>query len=829
MPQAINALISGLPLQLHDGSVGRVTARIPLPNPLTSSVGLSLESLHLTFHIIPDVSGSPALDASHLAESVASLADAFIHEELTSPEEASLRESFYSELSESTNSLPEHLPGGLDPFSVDETPRGDGEPPGVSLFATLVERLLSRFAFDAIDTKITVVHPERASFTLSIPEIRYGADEQNPPTFGNSSLEGVARSVSLSGVSVTTRLLLPPTAQPQSSGSSQDAPTINVPSGRTSPDRPPPPSPLSDSSEMDEDTQLLMSQSIVSLPPRPVSPTNSVSSSMYESAISSSPKEDIDPLEDNVEKTQPSRSLTPPLPVEDSPQPPPFLPSSLVKPIVNTDLDDLEDELILSFGTEPILIRIVTPSPSHSDPPSQTFDTTSPFRQHPDSKGKQSSSTGALHVSVRTPVIASALRAQNIRSLIDVADAFASHSPSSNKGKVAEAPKPTASLFDHVDGNVQIRGVVIILHQQTSAKANLETFFAHPLVPPRIHQGYVRVWMEGWNASFSLQNEPADKVAQSSHTSCSTRQLTASFSLSELSVFAFLRPDRLNSSTELHASPILITDPYLGMQYSNSHVHPTLDPYDHQGTLPIFDVMDWTDPVHLPDSTKLSHWRTRPHKSTSRGTTTQRREGPSPSSPQFNSIKSTSPRSPIFSSPSTTPRNTSDALSRPRHPAVSVKLTSVSSSRISSRPKRNNSVSSSHIAVKLAPLHVFIDAALCLEGDTPSTSSTFLSFVKDLASLKPESPQDEFDDEGSDVGDIDDLDEGLGTPRAGTPFRLRHQENEQERERKRLERLVLDDLDLGFDYTQETPTKKKPEPDSPTRSRSHRKVSGVSN
>lgn len=823
MLQAINTLISGLPLQLHDGSVGKVTAKIPLPNPLTSTVGLSLESLHLTFYIIPDVSGTPYLDATNLAESVASVADTFIHEELSGPEEAPLRDSFYSELSESTSSLPDHLPGGLDPFSPEEAPRGDGEPPGVSLFATLVERLLSRFAFDAVDTKITIVHPEHASFTLSIPEIRYGTDVSGPSVSDSSSIHGIVRSVSISGVSVTTRLLTPPTMQLYSPGSSQDAPTINIPSGRTTPDNlPPPASPLSDSSEMDEDTQLLMSQSIAFLPPRSTSPTNSVASSMYESAISTSPKHEVTTCEEDVTVvSSPPHPTTPPPLTGRCPSPQPFQESPFMRPVVNTDMDDIEDELVFSLGKEPIIIRIITPLPSRSSPVSQA----SGPRQHTNNKGKQKEqvdSTGALQLSIRVPVIACALRAQNIRSLIEAANTFSTHSPPMKEAMPVEPPKQGPSLFDHVEGDIQIRGVVVVL---VPTKTNLEDFFAHPLIPPPLQQGYVRVLMEGWSASFSLQNEPTRNVVR---TSTNTRQLTASFSLSELSIFAFLSQEASAPQPNLHASPILITDPYLGTQYPTAHKHPDVSSWDYQGSLPVFDVMDWTDPVHRSESTRLSQWRTRPHqhKSMPRDTPTQRKEDPLSSSPRSYPFKSASPRSLGTSPSSGTPKGLNDLSSRPRYPAISAKLTFISTTRLSSRSNSSKTTSSVQIDVKLAPLHTFVDVALCLEGSAPGSPSKLISFINELVPPKSNLPDEEIDDD--ETGTTGDLNEEPGTPRAGTPppFGFGRYDREEERERKRLERLVLDDLDLGFDYLQGTP-RKKSEPESPNRRRSHHTVRAI--
>ncbi|CAL1704672.1 unnamed protein product [Somion occarium] len=840
---AINALISGLPLQLHDGSVGKVTARIPLPNPLTSSVGLSLESLHLTFYIVPTISSPSLLNPSFLAESVASVADTFIHEELSAPEEATLRESFYSEVSDSTHTFPEHLPGGLDPFSPEgDDSHGEGEPPGVSLFATLVERLLSRFEFDAVDTKITIVHAEHASFTLTIPEICYSTEGASPAaeSIKTQAVEGVVRAVSISGVSVTTRSLLPPSPQPLSSYSSRGGTTIARSSGRASPDMPPM-SPRSDSSDMDEETQTLMSQSIVTLPPRPISPTSSVSSSMYESAVSEAP-----PFEQVVEEeNEDPRSSTPSPPRQVLEVPPPQT-SPLQRPVVNTQIEELEDDLILTLGTEPIVIRVITPSPVQ--PMSDKESSSDPSPSSPTSSKDESSrrrvatnisQDNRLRVTVQLGTAASALRAQHVRSLIDVADTFASHSPpppSPAKRTLSKPSEPGAALFEHIEGSVQVRGVIIILlpsrpSSASKAREFLASFFTHPLVPPSLPHGYVRILLETVSASLSLQTEfgSAAKSAVPSRASIGKRTLTSSFTLSELSIFAFLREN--GNAADLYASPILITDPHLASQYPPSHIHPHLDQSESQTRLSSFGIVDWTDSIHRAESTKLSHWRTRQQYSrsslSSRSTPVQRTEAPTSSSPRSPAATSPSPRSSGSPFPSSSPGRFGDANSRPRQPAVSAKLTSVSSYvTSSSRLRRHAPASILQVEANVAPLHAFVDAALCLESDTPRGVSELVAFMEVLAAPKRDSQEVHTDVEESDTDD--DVDSGgstpPGTPKAETPFKFRQRQREDERERQRLERLVLDDLDLDFDYTETTP-RKKTQHTSPPRSRRKERTS----
>ena len=221
MSQAINSHLIGLPVKLHDGSISSVTARIPWPNPLTANVGLSIQSLHLTFHVDTKAPVPTAQATTNLADSVVSVAESFIHDELTPGEEATLRESFHPDLDISVTSTRENVPGGLDPFiAADEEASSEVDPAGVSIFATMIERLLSRFEFDAKDTSITLVYPGHSSFIFKVSEIAYGRDDRSNTTSRNSStgpkdvkigLEspGETRTISISGATLLYHDLSP--------------------------------------------------------------------------------------------------------------------------------------------------------------------------------------------------------------------------------------------------------------------------------------------------------------------------------------------------------------------------------------------------------------------------------------------------------------------------------------------------------------------------------------------------------------------------------------------------------------------------------------------
>ncbi|KAI0807392.1 hypothetical protein C8Q74DRAFT_59220 [Fomes fomentarius] len=916
--EAINALISGLPIRLHDGSVGKVTARIPWPNPLTSSVGLSLESLHLTFYLEPTLtppSEHPLAD--NLAESVASIAETFIHEELTPNEEATLRESIHSDHSHSTSSTPDdHVPGGLDPFiSEEEVHFNEADPPGVSIFATLIERLLARFQFDATDTRITIVNPSHASFTLIVPEIRYGTETPDTPSrpadpTDSPSMEtlsvGDTRKVTIMGVTMTTRCLrlqspqpwipcsppigqlTPRTVSPTTVMSALPQPETHA---RTLSPGPPfpdthsthsseetqqipasePSSPYSDSSDLDEDTQLFMSQSIAVLPPRPVSPTSSVASSMYQSAISIN---ETDARLDDIPEEEASRShtMTPPGEGHERPPPsPPHVESDIPEhPVVVPWVEaasssrvlpphspvqrrltvrslDIEDETILSLGSEPIELRLTTPPPSRPAPvprpaPSGTLSAVLP--EVPPARTKPQHRQDKVHIELSIGQVAFALNARQIRSIIDIAELWTSHSAPVTASTQSRQPDDAGLPlpFDDIEGAVRIRGIVILLLPSTrSSAANpddaLTEYFTRPLVPPHLPRGYTRIHIEGISNSLLMKRSELPK-GRGITSRREPPSVSASFTIVEISAFAFLPQTGPNG--EMTASPILITDPHLTSQYPLVHQHcfmpPTSEP---SSSLPTFDVADWTDPTQRSVSAKLSLWRTKvaqhPLAARSPSSPTHdnvRLSSPGPTSPPKRGVDLPGPSSlpstrtipvALSSSPgqlglaglSSSPGKGTQIPSKPPTPAVSVKFRSA-------RPKDGRNVPEVHVA--LAPLHIFLDTGMLLSRQEDRKSET-MQYIEELTAApscqKPgepgETPQEEHDDHEE---------ERPRTPRAFGLRGLPDRETEQERERRRLEQLVLEDLDLGYDYRDHRPARAQTIPTSRRSARRNRPKSG---
>jgi autophagy-related protein 2 len=708
---------------------------------------------------------------SRLADSVASVAESFIHDELDQVEEATLRESFHTDLAASAHSL-HNVPGGLDPFlsaPEDENFQGDGDPAGISIFASLIERLLARFEFDAMDTKISLVHPGRASFTVSIQEILCRTERETYADSGVSvnptsdQTQGQTRTLSISGFNISLHDLRLPISSTVglSPTSSKDSSHFRMAFPRS-------PSPASSSSSLDEGTQFLMSQSIVSLPPRSPSPA-SPDSSMYHSATSTFDPSGIpDPETQGLPRSQ-SRTPSPGPRRAESPHhdTPKMQPLSLK---LTHEPQYSDSETLLSFGTDPITIRLTTPRVKREQDAlkQQTpVQPPSPSSPNPTSPSKFSEK---LELNVVTGVIACALRAWHIRSVLEAVESWNSHSQSLSSRDSQKAPQDVQQsslniLGLGIEGSIQVRGIVLLLLPPGASLGDI--YFAHPLVPPKLPHGYLRVHLEALDSSFSLHSFNSAAAAESSvreqkeSSSLMSTMSKFSLSLTELSVFAFHTPTRALTEDEAQivASPILITDHQLPSQYSPHHCDhfqaaSKTESREKHIELPTFDLVDWTSDAHRTSSPKLSLWRTKIKAHRSR--------------------QQTSPNHP------------------PVPKAMVVEVTRTVSTAPLNAKKKCPSTTVDSATIRTLPLQIFVDVGLALSSDG------LISFFEEAIpvdsgdkSIPQSQPNAGLDDDGntSDEGDA---------PVVSFASNAR----DQETERMRLERLVLEDLNLDLDYRQ---------------------------
>ncbi|KAF9246321.1 hypothetical protein BU15DRAFT_70422 [Melanogaster broomeanus] len=810
--QAINQLLVGLPVYLYDGFISGVTARVPFPNPLTSSVGLHVQSLNLTLHVTPEQQisspSSPSHNSSNLADSVVSVAETFIHDELTPREEATLRHS----LKPSARTPPavdegDNFPGGFNPFILDprdgeahEETHGDDDPAGVSVFATLIERLLSRFEFSAVDTRVTIVHPGRSSFSISIPEITYRTDvhesphPQSPPEKSQplsngpegSECRGHVRTVSISGLKVTSRDLrlivssptttdntLSPVSPSSSRNSSQThrSPFVNSLSRNSS------------SSSLDEETHLMMSQSIAMLPPRPLSPSSSASSSIYRSAISTAPGQ-------SVNEYAVSRSYSGSRSVETAD---PGRPS----PRISIPQQESVEDVLLSFGSQPIVIRLQTPSPrTKSHEPATQAGASSLEGASPDLV-RESPERELLQLSVTAGTLAGAFRSCHLRMLLEMVRACVSNlstaPPATRKKEDLSKPPPTAL---RLEANIAVRAVVVIvLSEPVKGEVFcLNSYFDHPLVPPRLPCTYVRLFLDTFTASLQLSGPSPDTSPSGARRAEPSSQVIPSASgtvvLSDVSLFAFHSVSSVDDAQV--AAPILITDHYLPTIRTTRHYRPSLTsevPSDVK--LPKFDVIDWTEAKFRGGSAKLSTWRSRSRAISGKGDKIRspaRRPRDLPTSPN-----------PFVASPLS---EMEDRLHLPPAIEISGQLGPTITSR----------TSSPSMDINIAPLHLFLDLGMILNGNV------LMHFVDDITSATMFGRRNEAKEtdvastrQDEDLAELSEEDE--------EDLRTRHMSGrarEKEEERKRLEKLILEDLDLGMNYRTKGTTSSKPSRGQPT-------------
>ena len=550
---------------------------MPWPNPLVSTLGLSLSSMNLVFHVVPSPSVSN-LDVD-LTASVASVAESFIHEELSPREAVAFWQTLHPTTPSPSDIEEQAIPGGLDTINATDDPHKlDMDPEGVSVFATLIERLLARFEFDVQDLTVTLMHPGNMSLILFLEEIRYQTVSKDTNL---SSTGGESRTLSINGCHLSARNLdsnIPfPFSAPASATSA--SPSTSRPQSR-----------ISSSSSLDEETQFAMSQSLAFLPPRADPLSTSTSSSMFQSALSQS---FLDPI-DEISEASPEANL-----VSLSSKAPLNVPVSTAR----------KDNRLLSFGSLPIDIQLTTPSPmakvSNDDP----------FLPHAED-GIHSDEI--LQVSVSMGLIACALRPWHIHGLLQLIQSL--DGPHQKSSEVdAESFRKSLTLWNiPLRIHTQLRGLVLLLlpsprSVQSSMTESVEKFFDRCLVPPSLDCGYTRIHLEGLTASLVCSShqkqDPEAPGSLTSNAGLNSSSLSLEFAITDMSIFFFSEPPFDNKSSQLLAFPLLLTDPHLATQYPTSHIHPLGNgSYNH---LPRFDNIDWTEEKCQSFGTRVSAWRVR--------------------------------------------------------------------------------------------------------------------------------------------------------------------------------------------------------------------------
>lgn len=318
-------------MRLVSGSLGTVTARVPWPNILSATFALAVSGVRLTFAFAPP--RAQHRHARDITEAVTQVAEEFVHEELTQEENSELRKSIIFDNDDDDDNF--HPPGSIDPWLKDDAQDVEAAIEGVSVLASVVDRILTRFSLNASDIAVSLVQEGVAELTLSLADLSFGVDQQDADRTDDKRVH----TLRVSGVSLDLRDLTPP---PPSSASST---TVTVPDLDSPFD--------DDDSDVDDTAMLAMSQSIASLPPRSraYSHASTATASVYHSAAGSvagdESDEDEDVFHDSREThshfLEPSSHFMPARTPQPAPAPEPSQPHTL-----------------FSLGADPLVVTVTT-------------------------------------------------------------------------------------------------------------------------------------------------------------------------------------------------------------------------------------------------------------------------------------------------------------------------------------------------------------------------------------------------------------------------------------------------------------------------------------
>ncbi|KAI6036274.1 hypothetical protein BKA83DRAFT_4160612 [Pisolithus microcarpus] len=662
--QAINELLVGLPFRLHDGFISGITAHVPFPNPLTSSVGLHVRSLRLTLFVTEQRTSppmSPYSSNTGLSDSVLSVAESFVHRELTPRKKRHCvnhcNPSLFLRLrlTKLRMSLVDLIPLLL---SIKPTKwEGTWMAPydwTASLQGCQFLRLslntcspASRFRLSILRSRLfmpvnlALPLPSQRSDIALRTLVHYHIPLQLGVLHHGLASENVLNADYQSdhGTFVPTSSLQRSRRCPVCSTSPRgDEEHLGHVLSRKS-----------SSSSLDEETQMMMSQSIAMLPPRSPSCASSASSDMYQSVMSTGTRA----VTEYPQSTEPST-----LPHHQIPQPQNLTISALSQ--------ETDPDLIVSFGIQPITIQLSTPpsAPSHVDgAPDEA--------RHPI---HEPSETLSLTISAGT--VACALRACHIRMLMDLVNACGSDS-SPPPSRIEQTSRPSKIAALGLSASLKIRGIVIIFLSESRDGQ-------HPFIPPHLRCAYVRFLQD--NITAYLPPPPTNNGPSTSITA----------SISDMSLLAFHALPTAGDAQV--AAPIMITDRYLSVLERAIHYRPFFNSDKPLSLhLPLFHVVDWTREKYNGNSTRLSTWRTKPGNRTGRVRSPAHKPRDLPSSP--NPFVDTSPQTPDAGELHTSAIEVTGCLLAPE---------------------------TSSLHVRVAPLHFFVDLGMFLDWRLIVMSSTMI-------------------------------------------------------------------------------------------------------
>ena len=749
---------------------------------------LSVRSLDLVFCLPSRVAEDVPPSSTNLADSISEAAQLFAHEEITREESTKAYQALRSSGGSHTSKDDDYVPGGLDAPKDEPEVLAEAEPIGISMFASMFEYLLSQFTFSAKDIRITVIHPDRSSFRLKVSELHYGRPTSGPGestrTINISGVEMAHRDLSTSespafGLSETRSL---PSASCEFNATSHRVDNVSLSPTITIPSSPPPSSPEGRSGSNESVPP------VGSSPPedrsRPSSASGSSNSSIFHSVLTSQGSKlepgsceatvthSQDDGADDIEQNQSGDTAG----------------ECSLSQADEAMEDGLFHQVFFSLATEPIVVHITTsalpPVHAQSDPYTSE-DTSEPGSRQPN-----------LEMSVSVGIVACALTAAQISSILDVVSTIGSHSrPSTSPpaSKSAGNVVPPLSLLDQATLTIQIRGLVLLLQpipaplSSSSRDVPLADFFTHPLTPPKTNHGYIRFLIDRVRADLSvsttLEQLADDRTPSPGHMQEGSRPpqvvrgTTSShirFSVGDLSAFAFCMDSNATTShvaRQASVLPIILTDPHLLTQYRPEyHLPSNMGHYDVSPdffrkavpTLPEFGIMDWTLESNRMSQAKLSHWRVRPPPGYRR------------------SQKSHAGDPPITAPVASSPKSISEETSANKPQSALSGRVLLSSSKDPGTGATPGSTC--NILVDVIPLHIFVDMG---------SISTALDFLEIMMSSVPRSRSGSSEPEVENHGSA----RGHDNSEDPTPLSSPHRKTPQQ-----ICETEVEDLNLSVDY-----------------------------
>jgi len=511
-----------------------------------------------------------------------------LHDELDAYEEAeldrSIRQSLILSQTDPFNTSEDVPPGGF-PFPSGAGGAGGPLPPNVestTILAGLLERVLTRLEFKVNNIRVRVSHNDSkhgAVFELRVGEIRY-ADEST-----SEALADGRRTVRVVKVAKVELYMTPlpaapetPSRRPFFAQGSRSSSASSTSSSSTAD---------SNGSNSDDDNDMFMSMAVADLRSS-VAATDASSATVYMSAVSEAPMGSVakSRIRDTAQRAERPRSPTP-----------------TGKP----EKDDAR--LILSFGTEDIVLRMSTtrpapPSTELAEPPSVT----SAGQTGGTSLSAKSLPSIDFEISIGT--VASLLLPDQVATILSslqfaTAGKSANDRPADRPAARPEAAQPKMNASFRLKAFYGSLVYDLTAATDPSFADAAKAFWSRPSVTD-LPFGHLKLRLDTLQAAYCFAGfTPGFQVPQRERRTSSRRALvpakglppaSVSISLSDASLFEYLAsaPSGDADSPPGGAFPVLIFDPNLLNQYERSS--PALGKSSSAIPPPVFpefDGIDW--------------------------------------------------------------------------------------------------------------------------------------------------------------------------------------------------------------------------------------------